>query len=236
MLKTLLDILFPPACPFCEEDLASAEGLCPRCKEGFLARKLNGPFCIVCGEPFASGSGGAHTCGTCIAEKIPFIEARSACMYEGCVLDAVHSLKYAGKTNLARALGAITAKAALSLSAKPDIIVPVPLHKKKLRARGFNQSLLISRGVAKALSVKIDYTSLKRIRHTGQQVGLKADERKKNVAGAFELKGPEKFKGKRVLLIDDVYTTGATIKECSKVLRKAGAEVYALTLARAAKV
>lgn len=114
-----------------------------------------------------------------------------------------------------------------------DMIVPVPLHKTRLRERGFNQSLLLSKGLAKIYGLHVDYLNLKRIRATAPQINLKGKGRLKNVRGAFAAENSLAFKHKKILLIDDVHTTGATIAECGRVLKKAGAEsVDALTLAR----
>ena len=112
--------------------------------------------------------------------------------------------------------------------------MPVPLHLKRLRQRGFNQSLLLARHVADRLQCELDFLSLRRVRYTLPQTGLGKDERRKNVRGAFHLKDPEIVKGKTVLLVDDVATTGNTLNECSRVLKKAGCnEVFCLVLARA---
>ena len=116
------------------------------------------------------------------------------------------------------------------------MVVPVPLHKKRLRHRGFNQSLMLARLAAKKLNKKLDYTTLTRERLTRPQTELKGDERRRNVRGAFEIKKSNLFKGKRVLLVDDVYTTGATITECARVIKRAGGETSVLTLARTARV
>lgn len=163
-----------------------------------------------------------------------FIAARSAFIYEGPALEAVHRLKYAGDVSLAGPL----AKCLLgSISFEgPFTVVPVPLFPGKLRKRGFNQSLLIARELSRLTGSPLDFTRLKRVRDTGQQVGLKADERKRNVKGAFTIIDAAAFKGRRALLVDDVATTGATLNECAKVLKAAGAEVFALTVARAVKL
>lgn len=113
------------------------------------------------------------------------------------------------------------------------LVVPIPLHRTRLRERGFNQSLLLAKEIGTVWGIPIDYINLQRIRPTEPQINLKGKERIRNVKGAFAVKGEKAFKGKRVLLIDDVYTTGATVSECSKVLKKARAErVDVLTLAR----
>lgn len=235
MLRSLIDLFFPPVCALCEEALCSGP-LCAGCLEKFEAKKITSPLCTSCGIPFPSSGANDHECGGCINGNIPFIRARSAYTYDGAVLEAIHKLKYRGKVTLACPLGALIAGAAILPEAAPDLIVPVPLHKKRLRHRGFNQSLLLSREVSKALCVPLDYINLKRVRETEQQINLTALERVRNVSGAFEAGRTEIFKGKKVLLVDDVFTTGATITECSRVLKKAGATVFALTLARAVKV
>lgn len=234
MLSALLNIFFPPVCPLCEEEIRK-ELLCGNCLAGFTAEKITSPACTVCGTPFTS-AGPDHVCGECLANDNPFKEARSSFIYGGKVHDAVHSFKYGGKTILAGPLGRMMADTAASISTRPDLIVPVPLHKKRLKDRGFNQSLLLAREIARAMSVNVDYLNLERIRFTEQQVTLAIKERHANVAGAFGVKRPDGFMGRRVLLVDDVYTTGATIKECSKVLKKAGAEVSVVTLARAVMI
>lgn len=234
MLRSLIDLFFPPVCALCEEALCSGP-LCAGCLEKFEAKKITSPLCTSCGIPFPSSGASDHECGGCINGNVPFIKARSAYTYDGVVLEATHKLKYRGKVTLAGPLGALIAGAAVFPEA-PDLIVPVPLHKKRLRQRGFNQSLLLSREVSKALSVPLDYINLKRVRETEQQINLTALERVRNVSGAFEAGRAEVFKDKKVLLVDDVFTTGATIMECSRVLKRAGAKVFALTLARAVKV
>lgn len=233
MLSSLLDIIFPPVCPLCEDGLADGL-LCQNCRASFDDTRITGPVCKTCGIPF-QGAGEDHLCGECLTGKIPFIEARSIFKYEGAVAEAVQRFKYAGKDILGAPLGKMLAAGSL-FSERIDIIIPVPLHKRRLRMRGFNQSLLLAKEAGRTLSVKVDYLNLKRIRHTEQQTRLKPEEREKNVSGAFALKDPEKVKAKNILLIDDVYTTGATIRECSKVLKKAGANPFILTLARAVKV
>lgn len=233
MLAELLDIFFPPVCPLCEGSIA--EGLfCEACAGGLSSQKILGPKCVVCGTPFVSASSPDHICGVCQTQKMPFISSRSALAYNGAVVDAVHSFKYCGKVILGRPLGRLLA-GTINLPLAPQAVIPVPLHKKRLRERGFNQALLLAREVARHLGARVDYTNLKRLKNTAQQVQLKTEERRENVKGAFILERPGEVEGRTVLLIDDVYTTGATIMECAKVLKKAGASVHAITLARTVK-
>lgn len=232
-VKTFFSLFFPQVCPACEKDAKSGNShFCALCGKGFSENMITSPFCAVCGIPFQKSAGVDHACGKCLKEKTPFKEARSAFIYDGAVLEAIHSFKYRGRVILAAPLGRLAAQAAI-FSHTPDVIMPVPLHKERLQERGFNQSLLIAKEVAKIIKKDVDYMNLKRERLTAPQVDLKAGERARNVEGAFALARPDEVKGKRVLLVDDVFTTGSTISECSKVLKKAGAEVFALTLARA---
>lgn len=234
MLNSLLDIFVPPVCPLCEEALADG-ALCGRCLDLFAKEKISGSFCTVCGEPFASGAGGEHRCGRCASVDPPFAAARSAFLYEGTVKDAVHSFKYGGKVTLGAALARLMIEA-IALPEMPDLVVPVPLHSDRLKSRGYNQSLLLARGASRIISVPVDCLHLKKTRLTADQVDLSAKEREENVKGAFEADGAA-FKDKTVLLIDDVLTTGSTVRECSKTLLKAGATVvFVATLARAASV
>lgn len=154
-------------------------------------------------------------------------------IYSDATAKAIHRFKYNKDTTFSRALGSI-------ISGYPalegfNVIIPVPLHIDRLRERGFNQSLLLARAVGKRHGVPVAPFLLKRTRSTEPQVNLSGKERKINVKGAFEVQG--NVRGRSILLIDDVYTTGATVSECSKVLRKSGAkEVCVLTLARTAEL
>ncbi|TAN60371.1 ComF family protein [bacterium] len=234
MLTALLDIFFPSVCAVCEKDIAEGP-LCETCSVAFDSKKIRSPLCLKCGDPFISIEGSDRTCGKCLTAKIPFNVARSGFIYDGAVAESIHRFKYNGKVILAYPLGALMASCAEALQLKPDVVVPVPLHIERLKARGFNQSLMLAKILAKRLGVKTDCSNLKRTRPTLPQIGLKHEERAENVAGAFKVINSLAFKNKNILLIDDVLTTGATIRECAKTLKKAGAEVNILTLARAVK-
>ena len=154
-------------------------------------------------------------------------------------MEAVCSFKYRGAFSLTSPLTKELVRAARPLLSEGFIVMPVPLHGARLRERGYNQSLLLARGLVRALSefsLELDFLTLKRTRLTRPQAELDKAERTGNVKGAFELTAPSLVRGRDVLLIDDVYTTGATVAECSKVLKKAGARVSVLTLARAVRL
>jgi ComF family protein len=184
---------------------------------------------------FESLADSDHLCSDCLSAEPYFTRARAICHYEGLMMEAISRFKYGGVTQLAKPLGTFLAEyqdPELSFSGI-DLLIPVPLHPRRLRERGFNQSLLLARFFKKKHSIPLDFTSLQRFRLTQPQTQLSASERRKNVRGAFRVTNAEAVEEKRILLIDDVFTTGATVRECAKVLVEAGAkQVDVLTLAR----
>ena len=150
-------------------------------------------------------------------------------------MEAIHQFKYAGKSHLAESLGPLLAAFAETWLRKMNgfLTMPVPLHPRRLRERGFNQSLLLSRHVASRLGTELDYLSLRRTIHTLPQTGLDKDQRRKNIRKAFEVIDPGPVKDRDILLVDDVATTGNTLNECARMLKRAGCErVLGLVLAR----
>ena len=218
------------------EEEGSPVGFCGNCLSGFS--RLGSPLCPICGIPFLSGIEEDHVCEECLRKSPFFDKTRAPYVYDGRMKDAVHLFKYQGKAHMAKAFGPLLASFSLEwMRGERDLLVmPVPLHRRKLRGRGFNQSLLLARYVAPGLGALLDYLSLRRVRDTQVQAGLKRDERRKNVRKAFEVVDSKAVKGKTVLLIDDVATTGSTLNECARVLKRAGCgKVYCLVLARAPK-
>jgi ComF family protein len=150
-------------------------------------------------------------------------------------MSAIHAFKYSGKSHLAHPLGVLLSSFSKPwLEAMTDLLVmPVPLHPKRLRERGFNQSLLLARHVVSGLGSDLDFLSLRRVRDTRPQTGLKSEERRKNVRGAFDVRDRSAVSRRTVVLVDDVATTGNTLNDCARALKKAGArDVYGLVLAR----
>jgi ComF family protein len=216
--------------------------LCLRCIEDFSP--ITPPFCFQCGKIFKSQASGNHLCGDCIQKNKPYQRIRSAGMFSGSLMKAIHTLKYAGKIQIAKPLGRLLWGAYIKYfdDIAIDMIIPVPLHASKLRERGFNQAVMMMLQWSEfALELKsngfqIDFEGavMNRKKKTESQTGLDRKKRKLNVKGAFSVLRPEAIKGKQILLVDDVYTTGATTDECSKVLMKNGARgVHVLTLSRA---
>jgi ComF family protein len=241
MLKALLDLIYPPRCLVCEDFLQEAgaapdfpDGICGACSQGFV--RNDGPKCSICGRPFPAGTRPDHWCEGCL-RKPPLYESLGApYAYEGTVATAILRFKYGGVSRAASVLGPLLADFAFGwLKDAPDpVVMPVPLHLKRLRQRGYNQSLLLAGYVAARLSAELDYLSLKRPKHTPSQAGLNREERRKNMKGAFVLERPQAVEGRTVLLVDDVATTGETLNECARTLKKAGCRrVLCLVLARA---
>ena len=216
--------------------------LCRLCSKDFVAAVS--PMCTVCGIMFQSREGQDHICGECLTSPKLFGMARTLGAYERGLLAVIHRMKYAGKVQVARPLGALLFFALIRYwePGRIDLAIPVPLHLKKIRTRGFNQSFLLVRGwesMAAALNIeqpfiKVDGRALIRERWTEQQTGLGKKKRLANIKNAFSVSDATRIAGKKILLVDDVYTTGATVNECARVLLGAGARrVDVLTLAQA---
>jgi len=210
-------LVYPGLCGVCGS--RSEAVFCPDCMAGI--RRVGEPHCTVCGQPFEDGSGHNHPCSACARKKPGYDSAYAPLVYDGPVVEAVHLFKYRGMRGLA---GMLTDQLRTGLGERfGDItaVLPVPLHKRRLAARGFNQSLVLAKAAAEALGVPVLPYGLARIRYTRPQVGLKPRDRMANVRGAFAARAD--FSGETVLVVDDVYTTGATVKECAGVLSRAGA-------------
>jgi len=215
---------------------------CANCSGTYMA--VESPICLTCGAVFKSREGEDHECGECLTAPKRFKIARSAGVYDKVLMVAIHCLKYKDKIQLARPLGVLLYMSFCRYWDKGNVnlIVPVPLHQKKFRSRGFNTSFLFVKEwafITKALNGALPVTPvagdiLVRKRWTEPQTGLRRKERLQNIKNAFGVSDSSKIKGKKILLVDDVYTTGATANECAKVLMRAGAAcVDVLTLARA---
>ena len=199
-------------------------------------------MCSLCGRPFPDASGDDHVCGLCLARPPQFTRAWSWAYYpreeaeEHPLRRAVHKFKYGRKVALGKPLGRLMARGCRDFlrDCDADLFLPVPLHPNRLRWRGFNQALLLARQVGRAYGVPADPFTLRRITETPPQTQLDEEQRRRNVRGAFALAPDRQVEGKKILLVDDIYTSGATVNECSRTLRRAGAaEVCVLTLARA---
>jgi ComF family protein len=226
------DILFPPCCAACRARLFASAGnrLCHDCLESI--RLIEPPVCTVCGRPFHGPQGTDHTCGQCIKDPPSFFDtARSVFQYQGSVRTLIHRIKYNDDGYALRALSSLVMEHVLLDHLKPDMVIPVPLHSKRLRKRGFNQSLRLVRTIFPHIPLGMDI--LTRTLNTKPQAELSMKERLRNVKNAFETASPLPEGVETILLLDDVYTTGATVRACAKALKGAGAkEVHVFTVAR----
>jgi len=193
-----------------------------------------GPLCPGCGRQFPKAAGGPHHCGLCLSGHYHFERARAVAIYTEPFSHVIHRFKYQGKTHGLASFPALLAMLPESpLSEQPELILPVPLHDRKLRQRGFNQAVLLARAFFPKEKHRIKTDLLLRQVNTEPQTSLSGRARRLNLKNAFALRKPELVRGKRVLLVDDVFTTGTTVNECARVLKKAGAlRVEVLTLAR----
>jgi ComF family protein len=234
-LKVFLDLLFSSQCIMCGEKRENGEdGICHGCLSQI--DYISSPLCQRCGLPFLPESGSDHFCQGCLTLPPSFGIARALAKYAGGLKEAITCFKYGDKITLGENLGRFMAKIPypdLTLTTY-NLLMPVPLHPKRLKERGFNQAVILASQMSRKYQIPLDSLSLRRNRPTESQINLNFKERRRNVRGAFEVKDRKKVKAKNVLLIDDVYTSGATVNECAKVLMKAGAaRVDVLTLARA---
>jgi ComF family protein len=231
-----LDFLFPPRCPACERHIEKVD-LCAECTAAITP--VRSPLCPICGESFA-GVGPDHRCSRCLTRPPHFERARACALYRSDrpspLIDALHRFKYGRDVTLAPILGRFFADHC-PLPIDHDLIVPVPLDLQRLRWRGFNQAVALARVLSAHRRRPLHPMALRRCRVTPPQVGLGEEDRRRNMAGAFAVRDRSAVRDRNVLLVDDVMTTGATVDECAKTLRRAGARrVDVAVLARAADV
>jgi ComF family protein len=235
VLSWALDLVFPPRCPACLHR-TDRVALCTECRKAIMLARS--PLCPLCGECFA-GAGPDHRCRRCLRRTPSFARARACALYRADqpspLIEALHRFKYDRDVTLAGMLGDFLAEHR-PFSIEHDLVLPVPLHIQRLRWRGFNQSLALARAAARCGGRPLAHAVLDRQRATPPQVGLGDAERRRNVRGAFVVRQPATVRDRTLLLVDDVMTTGATVDECARVLRRAGARrVDVLVLARAAE-
>lgn len=245
----LFTVLFPSNCRLCELPLIATSRL-PVCQDCLdRIHPIAGPRCAACGERLVSSyliseRDGSPLCGNCQINEPIFDRASAYGSYQEGLRDLIHLLKYDGVHPAANVLGRMLAEVVADLAEafgpQPPVVVPVPLHASKLRQRRFNHSELIARAALKlkpaALGLRVNTVCLVRHRATESQTGLTPPQRRENVRGAFRVARSADIAGRDVLLIDDVFTTGATANECARVLRRAGAQrVFVATVARVLK-
>ncbi len=229
-LGLAVEVALPRLCASCREPVGG-EGLCPACwsKLAFIAP----PYCERLGIPFPYDPGPGVLSMEAIADPPAYQRARAAVRFDDVARALVHALKYGDRLDLAPMMGRWMAAAGSALTAEADAIVPVPLHWRRQWAGRFNQSALLSDAIAKASGVPVVDGALKRVKATPQQVGLSQSARALNVQGAFQVSSKAAVEGRRLILVDDVVTTGATVDACARALLRAGAvQVDVLAFAR----
>jgi ComF family protein len=230
--RIALDIALPTLCVACREPVAG-EGVCANCwaKLSFIGP----PFCPRLGIPFVYDPGPGLLSMEAIADPPAYTRARAAVRYDDVARTLVHALKYQDRTDLAPAMGRWMARAGHELLEEADVLVPVPLHWRRGWSRRYNQSGALARVIERQAGVVVARDALRRVRPTQQQIGLSRPERARNVQGAFKVAPEQKsaIQGRRVVLIDDVLTSGATVDACARALLRAkAAQVDVLVFAR----
>lgn len=231
--RRIVDVVLPPTCLACRTPIGEAGGLCPQC--WVRADFIELPYCERLGTPFPADYGGSLISPAALADPPAYRRARAAARYSDVIRELVHLLKYGDRLDLVGALGRWMARAGDEVLADADALVPVPLHWGRLWRRRFNQSSALAHAISTLARVPVADRWLVRSRATQPQFGLPRGERARNVQGAFTVPEPVRIevRGKRLVLVDDVLTTGATADACTKVLLRAGAcSVDVLVLAR----
>ena len=226
IISGVLDLVYPPHCVICR---TAGDGyLCGECMEKIVL--IEPPVCRKCGAPCE-----AYICDECRDREYAFECARSAGIFEDVLREAIHAFKYRKLIVMADPLAEIMARTypSTGFARSVDLIVPIPIHHSRMLERGFNQSEELALGLAKRIGLPVETGVLCKTKNTKHQVALPFDLRATNVIGSFAVNGAEKIRGKRVLLVDDVFTTGSTLNEAARVLLASGASaVRAYTLAK----
>jgi ComF family protein len=233
--RRTLDLLFPPLCLSCREPVGSEGGFCAGCWG--LLTFLDGPACERCGTPFPADPGAGAVCAACLARPPAFSRARAILAYDEESRGPILALKHADRLELVPGFARWLARIGRPLLDGCDLIVPVPLHRSRLWQRRYNQSAELARRLARLEQRDFDGLALVRRRRTDSQGAMpSARARRKNVLSAFQVPEPARVKGRKVLLVDDVITTGATVEACARTLSRAGAaDIAVLALARVVK-
>lgn len=228
-----LDFLLPPLCFGCNAHVENQGGLCADCWQGL--RFITDPMCEACGFPFPHQMPKGVKCVNCVHHTPNYKKARAALGYDPGSRPLILAFKHGDKNQGLKTMGKWLKRAGETFITKADVIMPVPLHPARLRQRKFNQAALLAHALHRETGVPLDLLSLKRVKNTRTQGGLSRHRRAMNVSAAFRVPNDKKENvcSKSIIIIDDVQTTGATVDNCTRAVKKAGATaVYVLTLAR----
>jgi ComF family protein len=232
-LEAASDLIMPPSCLACREPLAAHDALCPECWRGIDF--IRPPLCDRLGLPMPFDAGGPMVSAAAVADPPPYDRARAVACYAGVMRDLIHGLKFHDRHDARRLFGRWLTEAGSDLIRDAEIVVPVPLGRWRLIVRRFNQAAILAREIAGRTGLAYEPMALERTRATRAQVGLTRSQRRQNVSGAFSVPASRAsvITGKRILLVDDVVTTGATVGACAAALKRAGAvrvDVLALSI------
>lgn len=236
LLRKTIDLLLPPRC-LATGEVVDRQGMLSPAFWSQLSF-IEKPFCITCGVPFGFAVAGEALCAYCMETPPTFDRARAAVIYNDPSRQLLLAFKYGDRLQAVDTFMPWLLRAGGEMLAQSDLIVPVPLHPRRLWQRRFNQSALLAQALASASGKEFLPEALVRLRHTVPQKGMNRSERKNNVRGAFCANGryAGNIAGKNILIVDDVFTSGATLNECARTLKRAGAsDVFVLTIARVAK-
>ena len=228
------NLIFPKSCLVCNIKLINTPEilLCNPCLEKI--QLIEKPFCSICGKPFLNAAGDNHLCSVCLKTNWHFSKAQAVFVYREPITKVVHNFKYHRSTSCLSTFAAFKkSRASPKDVAGIDLVVPVPLHRKRLRQRGFNQAQVLAACLFPNQKHRINPHILMRTIDTPLQTNLSGKERRRNLKKAFSVTNSAAVKGKKIMLVDDVFTTGSTVNECARMLRNAGAaDVQVFTLAR----
>lgn len=224
-LNSALSLFYPQSCGVCGAD---GDVLCEKCIAGFHIIR-DDEVCPVCGRWL----GRSVVCGSCSGSKMWFGRGAFGFEYDGAVREAIHAFKFQGSRKIGRQLVKLVSDKFHGLDREVDSIIPVPVSERRLRERGFNQSYIIADEIAALTGLTVDHTVLHKNEGVRDQFSLSRDERKRNIRGAFRVKDPDSVRGRRILLVDDLFTTGYTAAEAARTLIRAGSsDIVLFALAR----
>ncbi len=229
MFDKILSFLFPSPCVVCQKPAGRNRFVCNSCKEHLTLLKP-GAFCKTCLAPLPSG---AELCGKCLSNSPAYGQLVACVSYQGILRNSLHRYKFGGRSDLHTSFAMMMCAQLLSFGCTDfDVVVPTPLSNERLRERGFNQAELIAKDIAKQFHAPCVSNALKKCRDTERQSELDMHQRDRNVRRAFALSSPDAVRGKKVLLVDDIFTTGATMREAAKTLSAVSKSVTACVLAK----
>lgn len=232
IFKSVIDFLFPPACPLCDTPVSTHGELCGACWTAI--NWISDPRCVQCGYPFPADLdlGGVPLCPVCASGKNELNWIRSACIYDEASRSTMLPFKHGGRIKYSRFMSRAMVWAMRDINVDADIVMPVPLASRRLFKRGYNQATLLARPIARVLGVPMDLDSVRR-KYRPDMGHKNARQRMENIHGVFSVVNPNNIRGRKILLVDDVMTTGATFSEMRRVLMRAGATaVYGVTFCR----